>query len=344
MLKPDRAGDRPALTFRSLFRLVLDDTGLKPSTIAAELGRERSLMYKWLSGSSTPSSSYFPRIVEIVSNRTSEARKLILANDLRATISGSALPRDVQATVLAVGSMEELLGECLELAVMPGIEIDTGRAPATDLRRNASVVMGALVASLAGGIVWNVLNRVLGWPFFMGGNEAAFGGIYTVVWGVVTNAPIPAMLVLLYRGRTGRRLTVMSLVFTLIGGAAAFAFYSSGVRAAIEALGFSYPAQETIIVVIFGLALSVPALIGAIVALPRVRLTLRHGAVLLLPAAATLIAFLLTLTIDRPVSEVVQLRGFVVGFALRLTLFFSLFVVVKRSIDEAPKDSTTTAS
>jgi hypothetical protein len=47
------------------------------------------------------------------------------------------------------------------------------------------------------------------------------------------------------------------------------------------------------------------------------------------PTAAALLGFLVTMVIDRPVSEVLRLRGFVVGFALRIARFSSMFVALE---------------
>jgi hypothetical protein len=66
--------------------------------------RERSLIHKWLSGSSTPPASYFPDIARIVSERTSQGKKLILEQHLRSPLCTTTLSGDIRSTVLAAGA------------------------------------------------------------------------------------------------------------------------------------------------------------------------------------------------------------------------------------------------
>ena len=322
------ADARPStMDFRSLFRLVLDDTGLKPSTIAFELQRERSLVYKWLSGANVPPASYFPLIAEIVSKYASKTKKLILENDLRALVCKAALPQEIRETILAAESVERLLSECLELSVMSDIAIEQGRSKtALDYRWLATILLGALFAAVFGGVLWNGLNRVLGWSYFMGGADDELRGFHTLLWGLITMAPIPLPLLALYRGEARSRLIVPSILFIGFGGLSALAFFSSGIRGTVEGMGLSYPLQETIIVVAFALCLSVPPLVAAILPHSHGKPVSSHAAVVLSPTLAVLLGFFVTLMIDRPVSEILQLRGFVVGFTLRLMVFLSLFL------------------
>jgi hypothetical protein len=282
-----------AFAFRNLFRRILDDTGLKASTVARELQRERSLMYKWLSGSSVPPSSYVPLLVQVVMKHSSQAKRLILANSLRAIVRDAGLQVELRDTLLRAGSIVELLSECLDLSLTP-----------------------------------NALNRILGWPYFMGSSGEALQGWRALVWGLVTMAPIPAPLLLLGPGTARARRVLPAVLFTLVGGVSALLFYSSGVRAAIENLGLGYVPQETIIVVIFAFVLSVPPHLAALLADRHHSGVARLMVTLLVPTAAALAGFLVILVIDRPVSEVLQLRGFVVGFSLRIAQFFSLYAVL----------------
>jgi hypothetical protein len=110
MNAPDAAVHQ-AFTFRNLFRRILDDTGLKASTVARELQRERSLMYKWLSGSSIPPSSYVPLLVQVVMKHSSRAKHLILANSLRAIVRDAGLQVELRGALLRAGAIEELLAD-----------------------------------------------------------------------------------------------------------------------------------------------------------------------------------------------------------------------------------------
>ncbi len=162
----------------------------------------------------------------------------------------------------------------------------------------------------------------------MGSTGEALRGGRALVWGLVTMAPVAAPLLFLGSG-AGRVLRVLpAILFTLVGGASALLFHSSGVRAAVENLGLDYALQETIVVVVFALALSVPPHLAALLAARRGPRFARFAVTLVVPTAAALLAFLVTLVIDRPVSEVLQLRGFVVAFALRIAQFFSLYVAL----------------
>jgi hypothetical protein len=314
--------------FRNLFRRILDDTGLKASTVARELQRERSLMYKWLSGSSVPPSSYVPLLVQVVTKHLSQAKRLILANNLRAIVRDAGLPAELRDALERSGSLEELLAECLDLSLTPKLADAVPRAPGLRGPARWPVLLGALFAAVFGGIIWNALNRILGWPYFMGSTGEVLGGWRALVWGLVTMAPIPAPLLLPGLGAKRARRVLPAALFTLVGGAAALVFHSSGIRPAIESLGFGYALQETVLVVVFALVLSLPPHLAAMLMLRRRPGVARGVVTLLAPTAAALAGFLVTLVVDRPVSEVLQLRGFVVAFALRLAQFLSLYAVV----------------
>jgi hypothetical protein len=259
---------------------------------------------------------------------SSPAKRLILANSLRAIVRDAGLPGELRDTLLRAGSIEESLSECLDLSLTPNL---AGAVPQTARRIGIghwSVLLGALFAAVCGGIAWNVLNRILGWPYFMGSAAQALRGSRALVWGLVTMAPIPVPLLLPGPGAKRARRLLPAVLFTLVGGASALLFHSSGVREAIEHLGLGYALQETIIVVVFGLVLSVPPYLAALLAGPRRPGVSRLLVTLLAPTAAALLGFLVTLVIDRPVSEVLQLRGFVVGFSLRIAQYLSLYAIL----------------
>jgi hypothetical protein len=327
MNDPDRAVSS-AFAFKNLFRRILDDTGLKASTVARELQRERSLMYKWLSGSSVPPSSYVPLLVQVVMKHSSRAKRLILAESLRSAVQDAALTGELRDALLRAAPIEETLSECLDLSLTPGLASAAPRAAGAIVLGRWSIVAGALFAALFGGIAWNVLNRIAGWPYFMGSAGEALTGWRALVWGLVTMAPIPAALVVLGPRADRAREVLPAILFTLVGGASAFLFYSSGARSAIENLDLAYALQETIVVVVFAIVLSIPPHVAALLAGRRRRRFARVAITLVLPTAAALLALLVTLVIDRPVSEVLQLRGFVVGFALRLAQFISLYAAL----------------
>ncbi len=127
MNAPDAAVPQ-AFAFRILFRRILDDTGLKASTVARELQRERSLMYKWLSGSSVPPSSYVPLLVQVVMKHASQAKRLILSKDLQTIVRDAGLPDELRDALLRSESLEGILSECLDLSLTPRLAVAAPRA------------------------------------------------------------------------------------------------------------------------------------------------------------------------------------------------------------------------
>jgi hypothetical protein len=319
------------LVFRYLFRRILDGAGLKASTVARELQRERSLMYKWLSGSSVPPSSYLPLLVEVLLKHTTQAKRLLLAEDLRRVVREAEMPGALRDTLLGAESFEDLLRECLDLSLVPDLAAAAPRELRSVPLGQWPVLLYALLAAVSGGLVWNALNCVFGWPYFMGSSGQGLRGWHALVWGVVTMAPIPAPLLLPGPRQERSRMVLPAILFTLAGVASALLFYSSGIRETIEGLGLGYALREAILVTIFALILSIPPHLAALLAFRRRRGPARLMLLLLAPTAAALLGFLVTLLVDRPVSEVLQLRGLVVAFALRLAQVVTLYVTLRPS-------------
>jgi hypothetical protein len=352
VLKVDREKRPAGFLFREVFRMVLDDTGLKASAVAAELQRERSLMYKWLSGSSLPPVSYVPLIAEVVARRCSRTKRLILVDHLKALVRRSDLSAPVRATLLKLDSLEDLLPECLDLSLAPGPGTPTA-GPAAATATGAPIaagswpwlVLGSLVAALVGGILWNVMNRALGWTYFMGSADGAMPAFPALAWGLVTMAPVIAPLLFLGSRDERPRLALAAGLFTVVGGACAVIFYTTGIRAAIVGRGLGYGLQEMLVAAVYALLLSVPPLAATLPALRgsgRLPRPFRAAVLSLAPAAAVLLGLLATLLVDRPEAEVVQVRGLVVGFALRLTLYVVLAAAfVARPL--SPRSSSPTA-
>jgi hypothetical protein len=336
VLKEDRARSESAFAFGSLFRMVLDDAGIKPSAAALGLNRERSLMYKWLSGKVVPPSYYFPDIVALVSAQASEARKRILENRLRSTVEGLSMARDVRAKVLSSRTFDELLFECLHLSTMPGAGAAPTPAAAVGLRWLSLALAGAFFAAMAGGVLWSALNRALGWPYYMGSSDAVLRGFRALVWGAVTTIPIPLPFFLMYRSGERRRLAAPMAAFALAGSLAGFAFHDLGIRKAIEGAALGYRPQEIVIVLAYSAMLSIPPLLAASLFLSRGRLVPRHALVFLAPVAGSLLGLLFTFLINRPVSEILQLRGFIVGFVMKLLMFTSLIWADRLSLERPP--------
>jgi hypothetical protein len=219
----------------------------------------------------------------------------------------------------------------MDLSVTPDIKAMKETPPGFRAGTPLKILLWALFAALSGGLLWNLSNRILGWEYFMAGSEHNLRGFPAFYWGAITTLMIPLPLLFLRRGKDLRKQLLLLLVCSLIGGISAFLFYSSGFRAFVLEQSFGYILQEVIIVVVLSFCLSGPVFLGAVLVMNSSPGTLRILFFMFLPAGITLIAFLLTLIIKRPYLEVLQLRGFVVGFTLRITLFFLFFFSLESS-------------
>ncbi len=333
------------LTFQSILQTLIADTGIRVSVLARELGRERSLLYKWLSGSSIPSNSYYPDIARIVDEHSTQAQKVILMNDLKRLVQKSKLPLPVKRTLFEIESTRSLILECFTICTVntPTTLVSEAKSfRKKPFKIEGTVLVRALVAALLGGIIWNGLNRLLGWSYFMGTPKDSLKGIPSVLWGITTAMPIPiALFYSKERINLGNKLLFICL-YGLLEGIAAGGYFLVGLRPIIEQLHLSYIVQETIMVIWFSMLISAPPylLVYAVFfrGLAPSRLFFNVG----LPIIGALIAFFLTLLIARPQPEVLQLRGFVVGFILRLAMFYTLWTSLNRkrtipdSIDDNP--------
>lgn len=316
------------LSFRDLLRTLLADTGLKASTFAMELGRERTLIYKWLSGACAPPATYFPRIVEIAERRASQAGGVLLLRDLRALVLQADLPRELRNTLLGIEAPGELLRECLTLCAV-GKRAE-GEAPQPKVPDPSvfPLLFRSLFAALAGGLLWNGLNRLAGWSYFMGSADDALHGASAFLWGALTSAPLPLALPQI-SGRHRRSSPEVSAplvaAFTLAGGLAGLLYFSFGLRLALEAAGLSYAPRELLLVLAFSLCLSALPCAAAFAVNFRTAGVRRFLRLVAIPVGAAFAACMFTLLIDLPAVQVVQLRGFAVGFAMRLGVFYVLF-------------------
>jgi len=244
----------------------------------------------------------------------------------------SNLPTDIQRSLLATESDEMLLTECLDLSVIPGVENKNERGASAGTDPQWTILLWALFAAGSGGLLWNVGNLLFGWSYFMGSTDDSLRGLPAFFWGLVTSGTVVVPLLFLRpNGERGRR-TLSVLLFTLLGGLCALLFFSSNLRGTIEAWRLGYAAQEAILVVFFALCLSVPPYVALVLVMDGTRSTLRLFRLAFLPTGAALLAFLATLIINRPLSEVLQLRGFAVGFSLRLALFICLVATVETPV------------
>ena len=122
------------------------------------------------------------------------------------------------------------------------------------------------------------------------------------------------------------------MIYILTIGMAGLAFYNSGLRGFVEGLGLSLAVQETVIVVVYTTLLSLPPLLAMLALLRLPHIDDRLLAVLLLaPILISVFCVLGTMLVNRPGTEVEQLRGLVVGLTLRLSMFVAARVALSRS-------------
>lgn len=333
------------LTVQSILQILIADTGIRVSVLAKELGRERSLLYKWLSGSSIPSNSYYPDIARIVDEYSTQAQKVLLMDDLRRLVQKSKLTLPVKQALLEIEAPRSLILEIFTICTVNTPPIFVSEASSfreKPFRIEVTVLIRALIAALLGGIIWNGLNRLLGWSYFMGTPKDSLRGIPSVVWGITTAVPIPTALFCSKKRINIKNKLLFICLYGLLEGIAAGGYFLAGLRPIIEQLHLSYIVQETIMVIWFSMLISVPPylLVYAVFfrGLAPSRLFFNVG----LPIVGALVAFFLTLLIARPQPEVLQLRGFVVGFILRLAMFYILWTslnwkrTIPGSIDNNP--------
>ena len=271
--------------------------------------------------------------MSVVASRISNVRHQILERDLRDLAGRISIDGDVRSKILAAETLEDLLSECMHLSVMPGLATVPREERPENFRWPVLTLLGALFAAVAGGVLWNALNHIFHWPYFMGSAGTSLRGFHALLWGVVTTLPVPLPLLVLCRSGERRGLIVPVLLFAALGSLAAFAFHALGIREVVERAAWGYRLRETVIVIIYSMLLSIPPLLAASLTLSRGRLALPHGLILLLPSLTALASLSVTFLIDRPVSEIVQLRGFLVGFVLRLSVFFSLLWAFRLSVN-----------
>lgn len=130
------------------------------------------------------------------------------------------------------------------------------------------IVVCFMVAPLIGGVAWNYLCKLVGWPFYMGGEGNEPRNMHAFIWGFVTVFPLVLFAVLV----TGKRavatrmhiikwfvsfdaLTV--LAYSSAVGIGAVVFYNMEVREFAFLIGAVPAFREIAVVVIWSSILSV---------------------------------------------------------------------------------------
>lgn len=220
-------------------------------------------------------------------------------------------------------------------------------------RRYPAVCLAALalLSPVAGGVVWQLLNKVNGWPFYLGGPQNEPYGWYAAVWGATTILPVAfAVTLVSTKARLGSlkevarwlvsREFALVLTFTALASIFAVAFYGPskgvGVRVFIGCLGLGFEHCEQAMIVLWALVLAcAPALailfLGRPSAAPR---TLRCLYLYAAPAAITASLCLLVLAAYfglydyLNLDQKAQIRGLVAGYVVRFGLFWGTWLII----------------
>ncbi len=324
----------PIISFAQLFRLILDDTGIPPSTFALELNRERSLMYKWRSGSSVPPAYYYPKLISVISEQISEGRKAVLEKHLRSLIETLDLSSELRTKVLSVQTLDALLFECLHLSTMADVTTPYECRIEGNTHFFLLATIGALFAATAGGVLWNILNRAFSWPYYMGSEQGSLGIFPALIWGLTTFTPIPLPLLILQKKEQRSGSFIPNLVFVIAGCISAVVFYGLDIREKIGLLVAGYEARELLTILVYSILIATTPLLAALLPNARLRYYSRKLHMLFIPTAVSSLSVGFTFLVKRPLIELIQLRGFLVGFSLRLCMFLVLFLMLQPINDD----------
>ena len=199
------------------------------------------------------------------------------------------------------------------------------------------VAICAAAGAVTGGFLWNMLNVLLDWTFFLGGSGSEPHGFQAFIWGAVSAFPVISFALLacykyipLNRESFGKVPAVISL-YTVFGGIGAVIFYDSGFRNYVEAAKLGYGSQEIIIVVVWAAIISTATFLPLLM-LNRIFRNILDARRLLLQILLSVIfsflAVLVSLSVKKPIEEIEQLRGFFAVIALRLGLFMGIVLSI----------------
>lgn len=326
-------------------RTVFDTVGKKVPVLAKfYIDRDPSLVYKWLRDEAVPPDKLLPEIVRFVLSHTDpvkhKTKRVKLKSEMDAYIRSSTLCEEIQTILTGQEDFEKYIKDVLDIAVAESRKKLPEDPPRLVL--SLMTVALALLAALSGGFVWNILNHLFGWRFYMGGSGNEPAGVIAFLWGLTAGAPIIAFALLSIKmakpsiaARSGYDWRFAVALYSLAAGAAGFIFYNSGFRSWIEGLGYAHGLQETVIVIAYAMLLSFLPMLSILTLLhfPKTQGVLL-AAILTAPVLVSVLSVWGTVLINRPEAEVAQLRGFVVGLTLRLAMFAAVRTVLTGSPKE----------
>jgi len=206
-------------------------------------------------------------------------------------------------------------------------------------------IVFAVLAATVGGLLWSLVDSALGLPYVIGrmGREPA--GFLAFWGGICSLSPViicaaislwrenPAVKSLHGPGKAG-----YISAYTLACGLSGLLFYGSGFGGFVEQLNIDHVLQEITYVFVFSLVLSfLPVL--AVLLLMRFP-KMKPSAFIFIeffPAAMCVSAVLVLALVSQP--EISQLRGFLISFILRLTMYITIRIVLKGYPDDINIDA-----
>ncbi len=218
----------------------------------------------------------------------------------------------------------------------------------------ACLLAFSLLSPLAGGIVWQYLNKVNGWRFHLGGPGNEPYGVYAAIWGAITILPVMfSVRIVTGHSEINSIFAVAqwfvsrdcALVFACAVLAALLAVVvyggqsSAGLRSIITAKGWSYELTEQAMIVIWSCALSA-APIFALLIFGGPAAPLKSMPHLLLYAAPTIVSTALCLLALSAyfglydylnLDQKAQIRGLIAGYGLRFGMFWGTWLAIDSS-------------
>lgn len=324
--------DERKFTWGGVLRIVFDSLNQSPAHLAEfYIDRDRSLVYRWLRDEAAPTNKLLPDIVRFATECSVVAERVQLKDDMDAYIGSSSLSDQVKNVLTMEDDFEKYLTAVLRIALSERKKKQPAETTSRFVIPIVTIVF-ALLSALLGGLIWNLLNHLFDWSFYMGGSGNEPTGVLAFVWGLTAGIPVIVLALLSIRMakppstmpiRRDWRLVVT--VYSLAAGAAGFIFYNSGFRSFIEGFGYSYGLQEIIIVVVYSAEISILPFLSvfALLRFPIVdvkKLTI----VLAAPVLLSVMSVFGTMLVNRPETEIAQLRGFLIGSLLRLSMFVAI--------------------
>lgn len=328
-------------TFGAVLQIVFKYISEPPSVLAEfYIDRDRTLVYKWLRDTASPSKKLVPNIVKFVCESTSEPMRVQIKNEIDGLICETDFIAELKHNLVVKEDFKTYLQDVFFLSIAQrknGSTKDEKKAELETKHTTVAVsnIVFALLAPITGGFIWNIINNIARWQFYMGGSGSEPDGFKAFIWGLVTVLPIAVFAVLstgkdpFLKAFQQNNRVVTILFYTLAGGIAGYIFYNSGFRSFIESVKLGYFLQEALIVFVYALVISILPLLAVLLLFrfPKIQ----PVTFLLLEFCPAIICVLIILTIvfiDLPEIETAQLRGFLVGFILKLLMFGSLRKVI----------------